>query len=233
MQKALKFAFFRTIPIFCGYLFLGMAFGLLLQQAGFGPIWAFISSLFIYAGSMQFVLVSFIGGGLGVISIIIITLSINCRHIFYGISFIEKFKSMGKKYLYMIFSLTDETYSLLCSSETLPGVDEDKYLFSIALLDHCYWIFGSVLGAVLGEIIPFDTTGVDFAMTALFAVIFTEQWLSFKTHIPAITGIICGTVCLIIFGADKFILPAMISSVCVLMIMKNIIKERGEFENDK
>ena len=229
MRKTFKIAFFDTIPVLCGYLFLGMAYGLLLQKAGYGVLWAFFTSLIIYAGSMQFVLISFIGGGISLLSIIIMTLSVNCRHMFYGLSFIEKFKKLGKKSIYMIFSLTDETYSILCSLKNIPDTDEKMHMFFVAILNHSYWILGSMLGCLIGEVIPFDTTGVDFAMTALFTVIFTEQWLSFKSHIPAITGIICGVVSLIIFGSDNFILPALLSTVFVLMLFKNTItKKEGD-----
>lgn len=225
MQKILKTALVYTFPIFVGYVFLGIAFGLLLQKAGYNYIWAFFSSLLIYAGSMQFVLVDFLKNkpGLGVITIM--TLVINSRHIFYGLSFIDKFKKMGKAYPYMIFSLTDETYSLLCSIKPSNDnkIDQNKLYFTIAALDHIYWITGSVIGALIGEVIPFNTTGVDFAMTALFVVIFIEQWKESKNHIPALTGLISSISCLILFGSNNFILPSLIITVTFLIIFKNKI----------
>ncbi len=223
IKKILIFAFIKTMPVLFGYLFLGIAFGVLLQKAGYNFIWAFFISTFVYAGSMQFVLVGFLGSGIGFLSVILMTLSINSRHIFYGLSFIEKFKAMGKAYPYMIFSLTDETYSLLCSAKIPYRFDEKKVFFTISLLDHIYWIMGSVIGALLGELIKFSTKGIDFAMTALFVVIFTEQWLDYKTNIPAITGILCGGICLFIFGPVNFILPSLISSISILLLLKNHI----------
>lgn len=219
-MKALQFAFRQTIPVLCGYLFLGMAYGILLQNAGFGVLWAFATSLFIYAGSMQFVLVGFFTSGISMLSAAFTTLSVNSRHIFYGLSFIEKFKQMGKLRPYMISSLTDETYSLLCGTKIPEDCEENKVFFLISLLDHSYWVTGSVIGSLLGEIIPFDTTGIDFSMTALFVVIFTEQWFSSRTHIPALIGLLCGGLCLLLLSADKFLLPALILTVAFLIFWK-------------
>lgn len=176
MKKTLFFAFQKTIPVLFGYLFLGIAFGLLLQEAGFNWIWALCMSLFIFAGSIQFIAVGFLSAGTPLFTVAIMSLLINCRHIFYGLSFIDSFRSMGKKYPYMIFSLTDETYSLLCSCQYPEDIDKNQAMFYIALLDHAYWVIGSVLGAVMGQLITFDLTGIDFSMTALFVVIFVEQW---------------------------------------------------------
>lgn len=213
-MKEFRFALKQTLPVLCGYLFLGIAFGLLLQQAGYNFIWSFLISTFVYAGSMQFVLLRFLGSGIGILSVVLMTLSVNSRHMFYGISFIDRFKKMGKRYPYMVFSLSDETYSLLCGTSVPEGMDENKVVFLIALLDHIYWVLGSVMGSVLGTVIPFDMTGIDFSMTALFVVIFVEQWMSCKSHFPAIFGFVCGLICLIVFGPDQFILPSLI--VCVL-----------------
>ena len=224
MKDNLKFAFIRTLPVLFGYLFLGLAFGLLLQKAGYNFIWAFFISLFVFAGSLQFVLIGFLTSGASIVSVIIMSLSINSRHIFYGLSFIEKFKSMGKAYPYMIFSLTDETYSLLCGTKVPKELNENKVFFLIALLDHAYWICGSVLGAVVGQLILFDTTGIEFAMTALFTVIFIEQWYSFKSHIPALVGILCGIICLIIVGPANFILPSLVVVIGILIIFKKPIQ---------
>ena len=143
---------------------------------------------------------------------------------FYGLSFLEKFRQMGRRYPYMVFSLTDETYSLICSLKVPPEYSEDDALFLISLLDHIYWIFGSVLGALLGQIVPFDTTGIDFAMTALFIVIFTEQWLSYPTHLPAILGFICAVISLVIFGPSNFILPALIVTVTLLFVCRRYLE---------
>lgn len=229
-MKAFKFAFRQTIPVLCGYLFLGLAFGLLLQEAGYNFVWAFFSSIFIYAGSMQFILVTFLSGSVSFLSVAVMTLSVNGRHIFYGLSFLERFKEMGKRYPYMIFSLTDETYSLLCGTKIPNEFNKSDVSFYMALLDHSYWIAGSTLGALLGEFIPFDMTGVDFAMTALFTVIFVEQWLAAKSHFPAILGAVSATACLIIFGADNFILPSLIVTVLGLLVWKRFSSAAKEAE---
>jgi len=222
--KALKFAFIQSVPVLFGYVFLGTAFGILLQKAGYNYIWALFTSLTVYAGSLQFVLVSFLSLGTALTTVALMTLFINSRHIFYGLSFIEKFKKMGKAYPYMVFSLTDETYSVLCSLKVPDGVSKNTVMFLIALLNHGYWVAGSVLGALIGQIIPFDVTGIDFSMTALFVVIFLEQWKVSKTHIPALIGITSGIFFLVIFGPDNFLLPSLITTVILLTFCKPFVK---------
>jgi len=189
MKKAFRPAFTATIPVLCGYLFIGFAFGVMLRDIGFGSIWSFFCSLSIYAGSGQYLLVSLLAAKASLVTVAVMTLLLNCRHIFYGLSFLETFHAMGRRKWYMIFSLTDETYSLLCSVKTPEGIDAGDMRFWIAMLDHSYWILGSVLGTIIGGILPFDTTGIDFAMTSLFTVIFVEQWQSTKCHIPALMGL--------------------------------------------
>lgn len=230
MKKVIQFAFKQSMPVLFGYLFAGMAFGLLLQKAGYHFLWALFISIIVYAGSMQFILVTILSSVVSLPSVIITTLAVNSRHIFYGLSFIEKFKSMGRKRWYMIFSLTDETYTLLCSQRSHKGIDEKKLYFLIALFDHCYWITGCVLGALIGSIIKFDTTGAEFAMTALFIVTFVEQWIQVKKHTAALVGLGCGIVTLMLFGADNFILPALIGVVVLLLLLQNrtINKEEEE-----
>ena len=220
-MREFKFAARQTIPVLCGYIFLGIAFGLLLQQAGYGLIWALLASVFIYAGSMQFVLVGLLGGGFGsLLSVALTTLSVNGRHLFYGLSFIEPFARMGRAEPYMIFSLTDETYSLLCGTEIPPQLNKNRAFLFISLLDQSYWVTGSVLGAVLGSVLPFDMTGIDFAMTALFVVIFIEQWRGARSHLPALVGIALALVCLAVFGPDNFLLPTLVCSVLVLTMLQ-------------
>jgi 4-azaleucine resistance transporter AzlC len=228
MKKILRTALFHTLPVLFGYIFLGIAFGLLLQKAGYNYIWAFFISLTVYAGSMQFVLVDFFSSGLSLGVMAIMTLIINSRHIFYGLSFIDKFKKMGKLYPYMIFSLTDETYSLLCSIKPSDEIDQNKLFFAIAALNQIYWIIGSVIGALVGELITFDTTGIDFAMTALFVVIFIEQWKGSNNHIPALTGLFSSIICLILFGAGNFILPSLIITVIFLLLIRNRIPSKDK-----
>ena len=219
MRQTVRFAFYKTIPVLLGYLFLGLAFGLLLQEAGYSFWWALLSSGIVYAGSIQFVLVEFLSGGTGLLTVAVMTLLINSRHAFYGLSFVEKFRKM-KTYPYMIFSLTDETYSLLCSLKVPEGIDEKKAMFLIALFDQLYWVAGSILGAALGQVLPFDMTGIDFAMTALFVTIFVDQWREAKSHLPAIVGLCSAAVCLLIFGGSNFILPSLIITVGILMALR-------------
>lgn len=220
--KYIGFAFHKTIPVMLGYLFLGMAFGLLLQNAGYSFLWAFLSSLIIYAGSMQFVLVTLLTGEVSLIHTALMTLFINGRHIFYGLSFVEKYKKMGKAYPYMVFSLTDETYSVLCGTHVPEDMDEKKVFFWISFLDQCYWVIGSTLGGLAGQYITFDSTGIDFSMTALFVVIVIEQWQEKEAHMSAIIGAVCGIVFLLIFGADRFILPALLCAMMALIIMHRV-----------
>ncbi len=218
MKKALKPAFVVTIPVLCGYLFIGIAFGVMLRDAGYAPPWAFLSSLTIYAGSGQYLLVSLLKANASLVTVVVMTLLLNCRHIFYGLSFLETFSKMGMKKWYMIFSLTDETYSLLCSLRTPAGVDPNAMRFVIAIFDQSYWIIGSVIGAVIGGMLPFDSTGIDFAMTALFTVIFVEQWLNTKNHVPAVMGLLAAGISLFVLGPDNFILPAMLA-ICVMLVL--------------
>lgn len=217
MKKEMLFAVKQTIPVFLGYIFLGIAFGLLLQNAGYGPVWALASSVFIYAGSMQFVMITMLTSGATLLFVAVMTLFINGRHIFYGLSFIETFRKMGKLAPYMIFSLTDETYSVLLSAKIPDEMNEKRTMFMMSLFDHLYWITGSVLGGLIGELITFDTTGIDFSMTALFVVIVVNQWLENKNHIPAIIGLFVSVICLVLLGPDKFLLPALCIIAAILL----------------
>lgn len=217
MKKALRSAFIVTIPVLCGYLFIGIAFGVMLRDIGYTSPWAFLTSLTVYAGSGQYLLVSLLAAHASLVTVAFMTLLLNCRHIFYGLSFLETFHQMGIAKWYMIFSLTDETYSLLCALRTPDGVDPNAMRLWIAVLDHSYWIVGSVIGAILGGMLPFDSTGIDFAMTSLFTVIFIEQWLSTKQHVPAFLGLGAAAVSLAILGPDNFILPAMLA-ICVMLV---------------
>lgn len=225
------FAFRQSIPVMLGYIFLGIAFGLLLQNAGYSFWWAFLISVVVYAGSMQFILVSLLSGGAGLVYTALMTLFINGRHLFYGLSFVEKYKKMGRVYPYMVFSLTDETYSVLCGTKVPEGMDEDKVFFWISLLDQSYWICGSVLGALAGSRITFDSTGIDFSMTALFIVIVVGQWQEQKTHFPALLGALCGIIWLFLLGPDRFILPALCS--CVVLLLAARGRVTGAMEKQK
>ncbi len=222
--SAFKAAFPFTIPVLTGYLFIGIAFGVMYQEKGYHFLWAILMSILVYAGSGQYLAVNFFVPGVNLFHVIFLEFMVNIRHVFYGLSLLERFNDMGRKKLYMIFSLTDETYSLFFITKVPKGVDEKKFMFAIALLDQLYWIAGSAIGAIAGTVIPFNTTGIDFAMTALFVVIFVEQWLSSKNHIPALVGLGAGLICLLIFGSENFILPAMICIMIALLSCHKFIE---------
>lgn len=226
----IKYAFRQSVPVMMGYLFLGIAFGLMIQNAGYHFIWAFAMSVVVYAGSMQFIMVTLLSGGASLLYTAVMTLFINGRHIFYGFSFIERYRKMGKAYLYMIFSLTDETYSLLLRTKVPEELDENKVTFWISFLDQCYWVAGSVIGALAGQFIAFDSTGIDFSMTALFTAIVVEQWQESKTHIPAVTGMAASLFFLLLLGPDRFLLPSLTVSVMILLLMKKKIEEKDILE---
>lgn len=221
MKRVIKRAFLDTIPVMAGYLVLGFGFGIMLKSAGYGIVFAFIMSLSIYAGSMQYVAVSLLTGGASLVTTALTTLMVNARHLFYGISMLDRYKGVGKRKAYLIFALTDETYSLVCHDNPMVK-DEDRknYYLLVSLFDHIYWIAGSVLGAVAGTVLKFNTEGIDFVLTALFITIFVEQWLSTKKHIPALIGVGASVVCLVIFGADKFLIPAMLVIALLLCLYK-------------
>ena len=227
-REYIGFAFKQSVPVMLGYIFLGIAFGLLLQNAGYSFVWAFLASVVIYAGSMQFVLVSLLTAGAGLLYTAVMTLFINGRHIFYGLSFVEKYKKMGKAYPYMVFSLTDETYSVLCGTKVPQGMDESKVFFCVSLFDQCYWVLGSVIGALAGSHIPFNSTGIDFSMTALFVVIVVEQWQEQKSHFPALLGAASGIVWLLVLGPDRFILPALCTCMAVLILARRCVRPDSE-----
>lgn len=227
MKKTLKYAFIQTIPVLFGYLFMGLAFGILFEKAGYNFIWAFFVSLTCYAGSMQFVLITLLTSGASAIHSAFMTLMINFRHMFYGLSLIERFKKTGKTKFYLIHALTDETYSLHCLVKPKDGMSDKKLMLYISVLDHIYWITGCMLGALIGQIIPFDTTGIDFAMTALFVVIFVEQWKESKQHLPAIIGGLCAIISLLVFGADNFLPPALIATVLMLLFYRANIERQS------
>lgn len=216
-KAAFKSAFPHTLPVMTGYLFIGIAFGVVFADKGYNFLWAGLMSLLVYAGSGQFLAVNFFDPSVSLLQVVFLTFMVNVRHIFYGLSLLDKFKVSGKKKPYVIFSLTDETYSLYFLTKTPPNVDEGKFLFALSILDQSYWVVGSMIGGIAGTLIPFDSTGIDFAMTALFIVIFVEQWLEKKNRFPAIIGVIASVISLLIFGKDSFILPAMIIIMIVLL----------------
>ena len=218
-KKALLRAFLDTVPVMTGYLFLGIGFGILLmEQTGLGIGWSFAMGLFMFAGSAQYLAVSLLSGGASVLSAAIATFLLNARHIFYGISLIDTYKGSGKKKPYLIFALTDETYSLVTQNQPPEGMTKHQYCFTVSALDHLYWLTGCVLGSLAGAVIPISFEGIDFVLTALFVTMFTEQWLSTKNHLPAIIGVASTVLCLTIFGRDVFLIPSM-ALIAVLLTL--------------
>ncbi|MBR2459750.1 MAG: AzlC family ABC transporter permease [Clostridia bacterium] len=222
MKRTLKTAFLATLPVMTGYLVLGFGFGIIMRSEGFGIPITFVMSLAIYAGSMQYVAVGLMTGGASLITTVLTTLMVNARHLFYGISMLDRYRDTGKAKPYLIFGLTDETYSLVCGE--LPDIDTvhtRAYYILVTLFDHFYWVLGSVLGAVLGTLVSFNSEGIDFALTALFVTVFLDQWLNTKKHAPAIIGTITSTACLLIFGSDSFLIPSMLVIALILSLYRS------------
>ena len=223
--KTIRQAFYKSVPVMAGYVVLGTGFGILMRNAGYGVLWTAAMSAFIYAGSMQYVGVSLLTGGVSVLTTALTTIMVNARHLFYSISMIDTYKDAGQFKPYMIFALTDETYSLLCDGTTPDGTEPNLYRFFVSLFNQCYWVSGSVLGSLLGTVLPFPTTGIEFSMTALFVAAFTEQWLTTKDHVPALTGLLSTLLCLLVFGRDRFLIPAMLLITLILTILRR--REEG------
>ena len=227
-RKTFAAAFPATVPVLMGYLAIGMAFGLMLQSIGYSAIWAFFMSLTIYAGSGQYLGVSLLATGAPLTQVAFLTLMINFRHLVYGLSLLEKFHGMGLRKIYMMFSLTDETYALLSAAKVPEGIREHDYYLAVAMMDHSYWIAGSVIGALLGEALGFDTTGVDFAMTALFLVIAVGQWKAAGSHFPALLGGAATLISLLVVGAEDMLRPALGIMVAALTLLRPRLDEAGK-----
>ena len=225
-KHAFRKAFPYTIPVLTGYLFIGIAFGVMYAEKGYSFLWAILMSLLVYAGSGQYLAVNFFTPGISFVQVIFMTLMVNIRHIFYGISLLDKFNQMGKKRWYMIFGLTDETYSLLCTTKIPEGVEEEKFLFAISIMNQSYWVIGSAIGGLAGSFLPFNSEGIDFAMTVLFVVIFVEQWMDAKNRIPETIGVAAAFLCLQIFGADSFVLPSMLLIIMILFAGRRKLDEK-------
>ena len=229
MRKTLRAAFVQTIPVMMGYLFVGLAFGILTVQNGLSPWWGIVMSLVVYAGSMQFVLLSLMTGGASLIEVALMTLMVNFRHVFYGLSFLKPYENSGWRKPYLIFALTDETYSLLCGENRAPtGVNGADYAFCVSALNQFYWVAGTVLGVLGGALISFDTTGIDFAMTALFVTTCVEQWTASKEHRPALVGFGAAVLSLAVFGADNLVIPAMLLITAALLVLRRPIEKDGK-----
>lgn len=224
MKKLIKTVVLKTLPVMTGYIALGIGFGILFESKGYGLLWSLAMAVFIYAGSMQYVAINLITGGATLLTTALTTLMVNARHLFYGISMIDKYKDVGKRKPYLIFALTDETYSLLCSEDYPEDTDPKTYQTLVSVFNHIYWVTGCALGSVIGSAISFNTAGIDFCMTALFVTIFVEQWLSTKEHKPALIGLLTSVFCLIVFGKDAFLIPSMILISAMLLIFRKYLE---------
>ena len=222
-KSTIKTALIDTIPVLTGYLFLGMGFGILLNEQGYSFIWSFFMALFMFAGSGQYLAVDLLATGASLLTTAIATLFVNARHLFYGISLLNTYKGMGTKKLYMIFALTDETYSLVSQDKGLPPDEQKEYCFWVSLFDQIYWICGCVLGSIAGALLPINFEGIEFVLTALFVTMFVEQWLSTTNHVPALIGVFATTISLILFGHDIFLIPSMIIIATLLIISRKSI----------
>lgn len=233
-RKALAAAFPVTLPVLMGYLSIGIAFGLMLQGIGYNFIWAFFMSLTIYAGSGQYLGVTLLGSMASLGTVALMTLLINFRHLVYGLSMLEKFRGMGARKFYMIFSLTDETYALLAGTPAPVGVDPKNFYFSVAVLDQLYWIAGSVIGGLAGGLLAgrISIEGIDFAMTALFVVIAVDQWKAYRRHLPAFLGAGCTLVFLILIGAEQMLLPALGLIVLSLLLLRSRLEDKTADEEE-
>lgn len=224
-MKSLKFALKSVIPITFSYIFVGIAFGIMIAEKNLSLAWLVASSTFIYAGSMQIVLLSLLMSNVSIYIIALMTFVINSRHMFYGIGFIEKFKKMGLKYPYMVLTLTDETYSVMCSLKYPDEVDEEKVDFYIASIMHLLWIISSVAGYLFGSNIPFDLTGIEFSAVTFFVCVVCSQWLSTNNHMPTLTGLLSAILFLKHAGPDNFILPALSITLFILILARKYISK--------
>lgn len=226
---ALKAAFPYTIPIFAGFWFLGLTYGIYMNVSGFSFVYPMLMSLTIFGGSLEFVAVEMLLGAFAPMQTLIMTLMIQARHLFYGISMLEQFKGMGWKKVYLIFGMCDETFSINYSAQIPEGVDRGWFMFFVTLLNHFYWFSGATIGGLLGSLASFNTEGLDFVMTAMFVVIFLEQWLKEKRHYTALIGVLSSAACLLVFGAESFLVPAMVCILCLLTVFRRPIEKAGGF----
>ena len=227
LKKAFLCAFPHTIPIFAGFWFLGMTYGIYMNVLGFSFWYPMVMSLIIFAGSIEFVAVNMLLGVFNPLQALAMTLMINARHLFYGISMLDRFRGMGWKKIYLIFGMCDETFSINYTAEIPPDVDRGWFMFFVTLLNHFYWFFGATLGGIFGGLIHFSTEGLDFVVTAMFVVIFLEQWLKEKNHTSSLTGLGISLLCLAAFGAENFILPAMAGILLALSFLRKPLEKGG------
>lgn len=216
-NSALRAAFPATVPVLTGYLCLGIAYGVLMRTAGYGLGWAVFLSIVCYAGSMEFVTVTLLTSAFDPVQALVMSILVNARHCFYGLSILEKYKGTGWARPFLIFGLTDETFSLVSTLEPPAGVERREFYFWITLLDYLYWLSGSAIGNLLGSVLPFDSAGMDFALTALFVVLFLEQWKKKENRPAGIIGLACTALSLAVFGPDNLVIPAMVLLLAVLL----------------
>lgn len=226
-KEAFSYAFVRTIPIMVGYLFLGTAYGILMKVNGYGFLITIAISVLVYAGSLQYMGVKLLTSMANPVMAFAMSLMLNARHLFYGISMLGKYRAVEKFRPYLIFGLTDETFSIVCHEQVPPRLDKDWVYLWMTLLDHGYWVLGSIIGVIAGSFIRFDTKGLDFALTALFAVIFVDQWKQKEGHPYALLGIAASVLCIFLWGAGKFIIPAMILIFLSMAVQYMKSKEKG------
>lgn len=222
---AFRVALPATIPIFAGFTFLGIAYGILMNSLGFSAIYPILMSLLIFAGSMEFVAANLLLMAFNPLNALLLTLMVNARHLFYGISMLEKYRGVGKKKPYMIFGLCDESFAINSTATIPPQIDKGWYMFFVTVLNHFYWVFGAALGGIFGSYLTFNTEGLEFVMTALFIVIFIEQWMKEKRHHSSLIGLGLSVLCLILFGGTNFIIPAMIAILGVLTLMRSTLQK--------
>lgn len=229
-RNAFKAAFPLTLPICAGFLFVGLAYGVYMNSKGFSFLYPMLMSMTVFAGSMEFVAVTLLLSPFQPLYAFFLTLMVNARHLFYGLSMLEKYRGVGAKKWYLVFGMCDESFSINCNAKVPDGVDRGWFMFFVTLLNHIYWVVGATLGGLLGGLVPVDMKGIEFVMTALFVVIFLDQWLTHKKHLPGLIGIIGSALCLIVFGADNFILPAMALMLALLTLLRPKLddQEMGE-----
>lgn len=228
MKKAFRCAFPYTIPIFAGFWFLGIAYGIYMNVSGFSFVYPLIMSSVIFGGSLEFVTVSMLLSPFAPLQVFLMALMIQARHLFYGIAMLDKYKGLGWKKYYLIFGMCDETFSINCAAEIPEDVDRGWFYFWVTLLNRLYWISGATIGGLLGNLIHFDTKGLDFVMTAMFVVIFMEQWLKEKRHISEWIGLGASIGCLIVFGSDNFMIPTMICILILLTVFRKSMDTKEE-----
>jgi len=226
--KALRCAFPHTIPVLTGYAFLGLSYGFLMRSKGFSFIYPLCTSLFVFGGSLEYVLATLLTSTFAPLAAFFMALMIQARHIFYGLAMLDKYKGAGRKKLYLIYAMSDETFSVNCSADIPEGVDKGWFMFFVSILDQCYWVIATTLGGLLGEVIRFNTTGLEFVMTAMFVVIYLNQWMKDREHSPAIIGILGSLLCRLIFGADSFLIPSMLVIAVLLTLLRPRIEKGGE-----